>query len=270
MLDIARRIRTHLAAAGVRVVMTREDDRFWTLKDRPYIASRGGGDVFVSIHINTAGSRTANGVETFVTPAEHYPPTSESRLNKSYPRKINNRFNHSNSVLGSQIQRSIIGITRATDRGLKHARFAVLRDTSMPAALVECGFFSNPSEEKRLNTPSYRETLAKGIAQGILNYLAIVNRARIEMGAPLIQQPTRVASASSVAPANPVAHFHGRPFLGSFGTPPNKHGPSHPDRARDSRTRRTGGSARCGTRGRSRTCAAGCAGTDHPDSGHTA
>jgi len=199
VLDIARRVRAHLAAAGVRVVMTRDNDRFWTLKDRPYLASRGGGDVFVSIHVNSAGSRTAQGVETYVTPVENYPPTSDARLNRKYPAKINNRFNHSNSVLGSQIHRALIGITRATDRGLKHARFVVLRNSSMPAALVECGFISNLKEEKKLTSPSYRETLAQGIAQGILNYLAIVNRAKLEMGAPLIQKPTQVA-----APVAPV------------------------------------------------------------------
>ncbi len=205
VLDIARRVRAHLAAAGVRVVMTRNKDRFWTLKDRPYLASRGGGDVFVSIHINSAGSRTAQGVETYVTPVENYPPTSDARLNRKYPAKINNRFNHSNSVLGSQIHRALIGITRATDRGLKHARFVVLRNSSMPAALVECGFISNLKEEKKLTSPSYRETLAQGIAQGILNYLAIVNRAKLEMGAPLIQKPTQVAArAVAPKPAAPI------------------------------------------------------------------
>jgi N-acetylmuramoyl-L-alanine amidase len=54
----------------------------------------------------------------------------------------------------------------------------VLKDSAMPAALVECGFLSNPQEEQKLSTPSYRETVAQGIAQGILNYLALVNRPR--------------------------------------------------------------------------------------------
>jgi len=197
VLDIARRVRAHLAAAGVRVVMTRDRDRFWELKDRTYLASRGHGDVFISIHINSAGSRTAQGIETYVTPVEHYPPTCESRLNRKYPSKPNNRFNHSNTVLGSQIQRALIGITRATDRGLKHARYVVLRNSSMPAALIECGFISNPQEAKKLTSPSYRETLAQGIAQGILNYLAIVNRAKKERGAPLIQKPTQVAAPAA-------------------------------------------------------------------------
>ena len=192
-LDIALRVRAHLAAAGVRVVMTRDSDRFWELEDRPYLAARGGGDVFLSIHMNAAASRTVRGVETFVTATENYPPTAESKLGGRYPAVPNNQFNHSNTVLGNQIQRALVGITRAEDRGLKRARFVVLRNSAMPAALVECGFLSNPQDEQKLSTPSYRETVALGLAQGILNYFARVNRAKVELGAPLIQAPTRIA-----------------------------------------------------------------------------
>ena len=192
-LDIALRVRAHLAAAGVRVVMTRDSDRFWELEDRPYLAARGGGDVFLSIHMNAAATRTVRGIETFVTATENYPPTAESKLGGKYPTVPNNQFNHSNTVLGNQIQRAVVGITRAEDRGLKRARFVVLRNSAMPAALVECGFLSNAQDEQKLSTPSYRETVALGIAQGILNYFALVNRAKVELGAPLIQAPTRVA-----------------------------------------------------------------------------
>ena len=207
-LDIALRVKAHLAAAGVRVVMTRDGDRFWELEDRPYLAARGGGDVFVSLHMNAAAARTVQGIETFVTAAENYPPTAESKLGGKYPAVPNNQFNHSNTALGHQIHRALIGITRAEDRGLKRARFVVLRNSAMPAALVECGFLSNAQEEQKLSTPSYRETVAQGIAQGILNYFAQVNRAKVELGAPLIQKATQVAApiapAAAPAPAAPI------------------------------------------------------------------
>lgn len=199
VLDIALRVKAHLAAAGVRVVLTRDVDRFWELQDRPYLAARGGGDLFVSIHLNGAASRTVQGIETFVTAAENFPPTAESKMGGRYPAVPNNQFNHSNTVLGNQLQRSMVGITRADDRGLKHARFVVLRNSAMPAALIECGFLSNAQEAQKLTTPSYRETLALGIAQGILNYFAMVNRAKVELGAPLIQRPTQMAA--SIPPA---------------------------------------------------------------------
>ncbi|MGB4573700.1 MAG: N-acetylmuramoyl-L-alanine amidase, partial [Kiritimatiellia bacterium] len=163
-LDIALRVKAQLAAAGVRVVMTRDTDRFWELTDRPFLAARGGGDVFISIHMNSTSSRSVQGIETYVTPAEHYPPTAESKLTGKYPAVPNNQFNHSNTVLGNQLQRSMVNITRAEDRGLKRARFVVLRNSAMPAALIECGFLSNAQDEQRLSTPSYRQTLAQGIA----------------------------------------------------------------------------------------------------------
>lgn len=201
VLDIALRVKAHLQAQGVRVVMTRDVDRFWTLEDRPYLAARGAGDAFVSIHLNATASRSVQGIETFVTAAENYPPTAESKTTGRYPAVPNNRFNHSSTALGNQLNRSLIGITRAEDRGLKRARFAVLRETPMPAALVECGFLSNPQEAQKLATPSYREAVAKGIAQGILNYFALVNRAKLELGAPLVQAPTQVAAPLVPPPA---------------------------------------------------------------------
>ena len=201
VLDIALRVKAHLQAQGVRVVMTRDVDRFWSLEDRPYLAARGAGDAFVSIHLNATASRSVQGVETFVTAAENHPPTAESKTTGKSPAVPNNRFNHSSTALGNQLHRSLIGITRADDRGLKRARFAVLRETPMPAALVECGFLSNPQEAQKLATPSYREAVAKGIAQGILNYIALVNRAKLELGAPLVQAPTQVAAPLVPPPA---------------------------------------------------------------------
>ncbi len=203
VLDIALRVKAHLAAAGIRVVLTRDADRFWELTDRPYLAARGGGDAFVSIHLNSAAARTVQGVETFVTAAENFPPTAESKTTGRYPAVPNNQFNHSNMLLGSQIQRALVGVTRADDRGLKHARFVVLRNSAMPAALVECGFLSNAQEAQKLATPSYRESVALGIAQGIMNYFALVNRARVELGAPLIQKPAQLAAP--LAPVPPPA-----------------------------------------------------------------
>lgn len=204
-LDIALRTKKHLEAAGQRIVMTRDTDRFWELADRPYLAARGGGDVFVSIHLNSAASRSVKGVETFVTAVENAPPTAAATLIRKYPAVPNNQFNHSNTILGYQIQREVVNITRAEDRGLKRARFVVLRNSAMPAALVECGFLSNPQETQKLSTPSYRETLALGLAQGILKYCALVRQAKLQSGAPLVQKAVQTAAAPKPAAAAPPA-----------------------------------------------------------------
>ena len=213
-LDIAKRTAAHLRAKGVRVVMTRDTDRFWELKDRPFLAARAKGDLFVSIHLNATGTRSVQGIETFVIAAENYPPTAEPRLTGKYPAVANNKFNHSSTVLGHQIQRSLIHITKADDRGLKRARFHVIKASAMPAALIECGFLSNPQEEKKIMTVSYRETLAQGISQGIIHYIGLVNRAKVELGAPLVQpMAPRMAAAPVFAPAPSVGPIATAPPL---------------------------------------------------------
>ena len=196
-LDIARRVRSHLAVAGVKVVMTRDSDVFLELADRPKAASKAKADLFVSVHLNATAGTGVKGVETFAVAAAGHPPTAGGTA-KSYPAVPNNAFNHSGTVLAYQIQKAVSGITRAEDRGVKRARFAVLRESVMPAALVECGFLTNPQEAARLQTPSYRETLAQGIAQGILNYLALVKRAKLGPGAAVAQVPAGGAPGAGV------------------------------------------------------------------------
>lgn len=203
-LDIARRVRTHLAVAGVQSVLTRNADAFVELSDRPKAAAAAKGNLFVSIHLNSAATKSVRGIETFAIAAAGHPPTSAAGKADTYGAVANNAFNHSSTVLAYQIQKALIGITRAEDRGVKRARFVVLRESSMPATLVECGFLSNAAEALKLGTPSYRETLAQGIAQGIINYIALVNRAKVPKATPILQTPPAVVPP--VATPTPQAH----------------------------------------------------------------
>ena len=75
-----------------------------------------------------------------------------------------------NIVLAYNVQRSLLARTGATDRGVKRARFAVLRDIRCPGVLIEVGFLSNLQEERNLNSASYIEKLARGIADGVIKY----------------------------------------------------------------------------------------------------
>ncbi|MFA7183595.1 MAG: N-acetylmuramoyl-L-alanine amidase, partial [Victivallales bacterium] len=81
-----------------------------------------------------------------------------------------------NVALTYWIQRSLIGRTKAVDRGLKHARFMVLKEASCPAVLIETGFLSNPAEEKRLGTEWYQWQLARAIVEGVQRYHYQVTR----------------------------------------------------------------------------------------------
>jgi len=169
VLDICKRVRRKLNASNVAVRMTRRRDTALELRERPGFATRWGADVFVSLHVNSAGNTAANGIETFAMPAAGFASTTSNEADaKAYP---GNRNDAANTLLARYLQRGILAQTQAADRGVKRARFAVLRDAACPAALVEVGFLSNPAEAAHLIDSAYRDRLAEGLAQGILTYL---------------------------------------------------------------------------------------------------
>ncbi|MGK7926902.1 MAG: N-acetylmuramoyl-L-alanine amidase [Spirulina sp.] len=147
ILPISREVAQILEKHGVTVVLTRRDDRFVSLSGRAAMANRAGSDIFVSIHANSAGrSRTqVNGAETF------YYATGRR--------------------LAQNIQNRIIRDTGMKNRGVKQARFYVLRHTAMPAALVEVGFVTGRSDAAKLSSPRFRSQMAQAIANGILDYI---------------------------------------------------------------------------------------------------
>jgi N-acetylmuramoyl-L-alanine amidase len=176
VLDIARRVRTHLSNAGLKVYMTREGDRFVELDERCRKAQRWGGHVFVSIHLNSAGSADANGVETYALASTGLSSTGGGEAAEALP---GNSFEAGNSALAFQVHKALCVKAGAVDRGVKRARFLVLRNAPCPAALVECGFLSNKAEEEKLLTEDYRERVAEGIARGIVNYANLIRRAKL-------------------------------------------------------------------------------------------
>lgn len=143
-LDIARRVRNHLLNRGAVVSMTREDDRFISLQGRVDFAHRRDADVFFSIHINSY-SKTSAGTETY-----YY--TSQSR------------------ALATEVQRELIKATGLPNRGVRSARFFVIRKTRMPSILTETAFISNPREEALLMDPNFRERVAQAMVRGLENY----------------------------------------------------------------------------------------------------
>ena len=164
-LAIQSRVKAKLEAEGYQVVTTRTSDTYVDLTDRSRAANASESDIFVSIHINASGSSAAQGIETY-----YYQPYAE------YPSRINATY-HANSTrlsmsdtLANAIQSSLINAIGAQNQGVKRQTFAVLRETTAPAVLLELGFLSNPQEAARLNTSAYQETLANAIVAGIKSY----------------------------------------------------------------------------------------------------
>jgi N-acetylmuramoyl-L-alanine amidase len=178
-LDVCRRIRDVLSAQGVRVELTRSTDRFVPLAERARLAAGYRADLFISVHFNAAGNLDATGVETYALTEPGCASTAdfakENRDAKAYP---GNAQPGGNTVLAWTIHHHLQQTTRAEDRGVRRARFAVLRDAPCPAALVECGFLSNAGEEARILLPHYRQGIADGIAAGIRDYIRQVQLAR--------------------------------------------------------------------------------------------
>ncbi|MEP0814393.1 MAG: N-acetylmuramoyl-L-alanine amidase [bacterium] len=151
-LDIALRLQAYLGKKGQSVYLTRDDDFFISLQERADIANRILPMVFVSVHTNSIGNPDIKGAMTF-----HFESSGEGKK------------------LAAYIQQNLVNRCRVTDKGVRTANFFVLRETVVPAVLVEVGFITNSQEESLLSTPEYRQKLAEAIGEGILDYCADIS-----------------------------------------------------------------------------------------------
>jgi len=171
-LSLAIELRRLLTESGMKVTMTRQNDTFVPLTERPEIAAKRGADLFVSLHFNAAiASRNeVQGVEVYcLTPAGARSTYARGDLSDAGALP-GNRFDARNVLLAYQIEKAIARQAAMADRGVKRARFAVLRTAQMPAVLIEAGFMSHPTESKRIADPEHRRRIARAIVDGILAY----------------------------------------------------------------------------------------------------
>lgn len=146
ILPISLQIARRLEQQGVQVVMTRSDDRFISLAGRTQMAKQAGANIFVSIHANAISMRRpdVNGLETYY---------------------------FANPRLAQTIHNSILQSVNIRDRGVRQARFYVLRNTSVPSVLVEVGFVTGAEDAPKLASPAFQNQMADAIARGILQYI---------------------------------------------------------------------------------------------------
>ncbi len=141
-LDVARRLKNVLEASGYRVVMTRDSDVFVPLGTRCAIANSNRKAIFVSVHFNSATRSGASGIETYF-------------------------YSRGSLPLASAIHHYVVGGAPSSSRGVRRRGYYVLRKTSIPAVLVECGFLTNATEAAYAQNASYRQKLAEEIAAGV-------------------------------------------------------------------------------------------------------
>jgi N-acetylmuramoyl-L-alanine amidase len=170
-LLLAQELSAQLRAAGFKVVLTRSSDAFVDLPDRPAIARRRAADLFVSLHFNSTeeGRNEVKGTEIFCcTPAG---ATSTNARGEGDTRWVaGNRNDEKNMLLAYQMQKACEKNLAIEDRGVKRARFQVLREATVPAILIEGGFMSHPAEARKIYDPAYRKQMAKAIVEGIQAY----------------------------------------------------------------------------------------------------
>ncbi len=149
-LKLALKVGKILSSRGVSVNYTRTDDSSVELSQRAAIANNSKARFFLSIHINSASSPTANGTETYAFSA-----------------------GGQGEKLAAAVQKNLVAAIGLTNRGVKFANFAVLRETVMPAALTEVNFICNPKEEAMLKDEAFLDKTATGISKGVVEFLGL-------------------------------------------------------------------------------------------------
>ncbi len=146
-LAVAKKVRSILEQKGIDVIMTREDDTFVDKYDRAHLANDQKVDLFLSIHVNDLKQKQYSGIETYC----------------GWLKLAGKQF-------AEYVHNSTVTASNAKDLGVACSNYVVVKYTRMPGALIEIGYMSNDKERKKMTSQAYQQTLAQGIADGVINY----------------------------------------------------------------------------------------------------
>jgi N-acetylmuramoyl-L-alanine amidase len=167
-LKLGMLLKADMEKRGIKVVMTRSDDRFITLEDRVKIANKIPHSIFVALHFNYGGS-AATGIETYaLSPqgtASDYGPRSVD-----YVAFNGNQRDYENIALATAVHAAVVHRFKMADRGVKRARWYVLTGLQKPGILFEGGFVSNANDGRLIAAENFRTELAHTIGDAIMNY----------------------------------------------------------------------------------------------------
>ncbi|AKJ04049.1 N-acetylmuramoyl-L-alanine amidase [Archangium gephyra] len=198
-LAIAQKLARELRDRGLEVMLTREGDRYLKLEERARMANEMRGDLFISIHCNSAPTSKLRGIETYTlnTSADRYSIRLAARENASSEKGISDlqfiladlatKANTEESTrLATRVQKNLVshlssGYKGVRDLGTKEALFYVLLGAKMPAILVETSFLSHAEEESRLASEKYQEDVAQAIALGVEDFLGRRQLAKVQV-----------------------------------------------------------------------------------------
>ena len=190
VLDVSRRLKKVLLKEGIDVILTRDTDIFYSLMQRSVIANQAEADFFVSVHANIARTSSVHGFEVFYLSNEYDNFTKAVKIKDNIVRKIEKQKNYQYSAdlntviwdmvlaenriesieMAKTISLTLKKMLNLKTRYIRGKKFAVLKNTNIPAVLLELGFLSNYNEAAKLSNPYYRQMLAEAIAAGIMRY----------------------------------------------------------------------------------------------------
>lgn len=198
-LDVALRARTMLRLLGFKVFMTRADDVFVPLEERARFANRFQNALFIAIHFNSGGDN-ATGIETYTLAPRGVPSMAADgpALSDYVPCPGNSR-DAENIALACATHAALVRNSGLYDRGIKRARFVVIRDITVPGVLIECGFLSNNADARKVALPGYRQQIALAVCQAVRNY-----RNAVGVHPPTLASVTEIPQTSSGIRSIPI------------------------------------------------------------------
>ncbi len=174
-LDVALRAKKVLEIAGYSVRLTRATDTFIPLERRPAFANKFPNAIFVSIHFNKSNRIGGTGIETYALAPRGVPSMDEENLSysdlKEYP---GHGKDAENIALATSMHSSMLRHLRLVDRGIKRARFLVIRDARIPAILLEGGFMNHPNDSRQIASTAFRDAFAQAVLEGVNRYKSAV------------------------------------------------------------------------------------------------
>ena len=203
-LDVVLRARLLLMQAGFKVVLTRGNDTFISLGDRVRIANAQKNAIFIAVHFNAGGAGT--GLETYTLSPRGVPSMAADGPSITDLTPCAGHENDAeNMALATATHAAMVVRSRMWDRGIKRARFVVIRDISIPGVLVEGGFQTNMTDARLIATPAYRQQMAASILQAVRNYQRAVGTTSPALSQPPAPAtppppPPKISAPSEIAP----------------------------------------------------------------------
>jgi N-acetylmuramoyl-L-alanine amidase len=197
-LDVVLRARELFLRSGFSVRLTRSGDVFIPLETRAMYASHQSNAVFISVHFNFGMRSDAEGIETYCLAPRGVPSTNDPTLSLvDFQPTIGNVRDPENIALATAMHASLITRLGVPDRGIKRARFVVLKNDANPGVLIEGGFLTNPRDLVRIAAPAYRQMMAQAIFQGVLAYNRAVERSSPGAGEQVAEQNQAPSNAGT-------------------------------------------------------------------------